>query len=131
MTYNTTRKSEILTLLSSEKEKAFTAEEICGAILKGGKGKSTVYRIISNLVENGKIKRISDQKSRHVKYQYIGEKVCAEHLHLKCRDCGKLIHLDKKMSDGIISSLALGGFLLDQSEFLVGRCNKCADRKEI
>ena len=128
MTYNTERRHEIIALTASERERAFTAEEICGRLLNDGNGKSTVYRIISNLVNEGILKRISDGKSRHVKYQYLGERVCAEHLHLKCNSCGKLIHLDKERSKIIVSSLRdCDGFSLDQTEFLIGRCKKCSE----
>ena len=128
MTYHLDRRSEIIQLLSKEKDSSFTIEEICERILGENGGKSTVYRIMSSLVEDGLLKRISDGRSRHVKYQYLGEKVCAEHLHLKCSSCGRLIHLDKITSEGIVNSLkASDGFQLDQTEFLIGRCEKCAD----
>ena len=50
MTYNTQREKQILNLLSKEKDRSFSIEEICEKILEGG-GKSTVYRIISKLTE--------------------------------------------------------------------------------
>ena len=126
MTYNLDRRSEIIALLSNERENAFTTKEICQRLLGEQGGKSTVYRIVSALVEDGVIKRISDRKSRHVKYQYLGEKVCTEHLHLKCSACGRLIHLDKSISESIVNSLKLSdGFYLDRSEFLIGKCHKC------
>lgn len=127
MTYNRDRKEEIIALLSTESDLSFTAEQICEKVLGSGGGKSTVYRIISSLVEEGVLKRISDGKSRHVKYQYLGEKLCSEHLHLKCRSCGRLIHLNKTASESIISSLESSeGFLIDCTEILSGSCTKCA-----
>ena len=46
--------------------------------------------------------------------QYFGKKECSEHLHLKCRSCERLIHLDKKSSQAIIDCLNIGGsFTLD------------------
>lgn len=125
MTYNTDRKNEIIALLSAESERAFTTEEICTRLLDGG-GKSTVYRIISELTQSGVIKKIADPKSRRVRYQYFGKKECSEHLHLKCRSCERLIHLDKKSSQAIIDCLNIGGsFTLDTTEILSGQCKNC------
>ena len=128
MTYNTDRRQAITVLLSSTAE-ALTAEEICDRLLGDGGGKSTVYRIISDLVDKGVIKRISDGHSRRVKYQYLGEKSCTEHLHLKCNLCGRLIHLDKEASESIISTIkCVKGFSLDPTDLLSGRCENCLNK---
>lgn len=129
MTYNTDRKNEIIKLLSIESERAFTTEEICARLLDGG-GKSTVYRIISELTQSGIIKKLSAPTSRRVSYQYFGKKECSEHLHLKCRTCEKLIHLDKKSSQAIIDCLSAGGrFALDTTEILSGQCQSCKGKE--
>ena len=125
MTYNTQREKEILTLLSGEKHRAFSVEEICERILTEG-GKSTVYRIISRLTADGIFKKICDSKTRRVSYQYLGEKTCCEHLHLKCKACDRLIHLDKSSSELIMKMLSdSGSFSLDPTEILGGLCRDC------
>lgn len=125
MTYNTQREKQILNLLSHHKERAFTTEEICEKILTEG-GKSTVYRIVSRLTGEGILKKITDQRSRRVSYQYLGEKSCCEHLHLKCKNCERLIHLDKSASETIMSLLkSSGSFSLDPTEILGGLCRDC------
>ena len=65
MKYNTGKKQQILEFLSSNSHLAFTLEEISESVAPGGKGKSTVYRIVSELVEGAVVKRISDGKTRH------------------------------------------------------------------
>lgn len=128
MTYNTDRKNEIITLLSSERERAFTTEEICERILNGG-GKSTVYRIISELTSKGIIKKLSDPNSRHVRYQYLGERSCSEHLHLKCKSCDRLIHLDKSTSELVMNYIQRAdSFTLDPTEILSGLCSLCKEQ---
>ena len=125
MTYNTQREKEILTLLSGEKHRAFSAEEICERILREG-GKSTVYRIISRLTSDGILRKIYDSKTRRVSYQYLGEKTCCEHLHLKCKSCDRLIHLDKSSSEAIMKLVGdSGSFALDPTEILGGLCRDC------
>ncbi len=128
MTYNTDRKNEIITLLSSERERAFTTEEICERVLNGG-GKSTVYRIISELTSKGIIKKLSDPNSRHVRYQYLGERSCGEHLHLKCKSCDRLIHLDKSTSELVMNYIQRAdSFTLDPTEILSGLCSLCKEQ---
>lgn len=128
MTYNTDRKNEIINLLSGEKNRSFTTEEICSRILRDG-GKSTVYRIISDLTAKGIIKKLSDPNTRRVSYQYLGEKECTEHLHLKCKGCERLIHLDKSTSELIMNQVKnMGSFTLDPTEILCGICESCREK---
>ena len=129
MTYNTDRRNEIIALLSSESERAFTTEEICDRLLTGG-GKSTIYRIISELTEKGVIRKLSDRNTRHVRYQYLGERTCAEHLHLKCKSCERLIHLDKSASQLIMNFISsTDSFTLDPTEILSGVCRLCKEQE--
>ena len=125
MTYNTQREKEILILLTKEKHRVLSIEEICERILTDG-GKSTVYRIISRLTEKGIIKKICDSKTRRVSYQYLGEQSCSEHLHLKCKNCDRLIHLDKSSSEAIMNLVKnSGSFALDPTEIISGICREC------
>ena len=126
MTYNTDKKSEILAFMQSGGGQAFTIEEICAAILKDGGGKSTVYRLVSRMVDEGILRRIADGKTRRVTYQYIKFGGCSEHLHLKCKECGKLIHLDG-MTSHILEKRILKseGFVLDEGALIYGRCEGC------
>ena len=126
MIYNTEKRAELLDFLKHGDGRAFTVEEICAAILQDGKGKSTVYRLISKLVDEGEVRRIADGKTRHVTYQYIHSGHCAEHLHLKCKECGKLIHLDGELSCALERRiLKTEGFTLDGGALLYGRCEEC------
>ena len=126
MIYNTEKRSELLTFFKNGGGQAFTIEDICSAILKDGKGKSTVYRLVSKMVDDGELRRISDGKTRHVTYQYIHSGSCAEHLHLKCKECGKLIHLDCITSHILEKRILKSeGFALDEGALLYGRCESC------
>lgn len=126
MIYNTEKRTELLDFLKRGEGRTFSVEEICAAILKDGRGKSTVYRLISKLVDEGEVRRIADGKTRHVTYQYIHSGHCAEHLHLKCKECGKLIHLDGEFSCALEQRiLKTEGFILDCGALLYGKCEKC------
>ena len=130
MKYNTGKRERIIRFLRINSEKSFTLEEITMNIVPDGNGKSTVYRIVSELVASGKLKRLSDGKTRHCTYQYVGDENCISHLHLKCRDCGKLIHLRDEISREFASTLlSEGGFMLDAGAMLFGKCADCSLQK--
>ena len=93
MTYITGKRERIIELLNARGE-PMTLEEICAELLPDGHGRSTVYRLVSSLTKEGALRRESDRATRRVTYEYIkGE--CSEHLHLRCLDCGVLLHLDE------------------------------------
>ncbi len=128
MKYTTGKRQKIIDFLTEKRENAYTLEEISAALTEDGKGKSTVYRLISELVGEGKITRISDGRTRRITYQYVGAESCHSHLHLKCKGCGKLVHLDEELSQKLGQALlSVGGFFLDEGAFLFGTCKKCAE----
>ena len=128
MKYTTGKRQRIIDFLAGNCESAYTLEEICAALTEDGKGKSTVYRLVSELVSEGRISRISDGRTRRITYQYVGAEACHSHLHLKCKGCGKLVHLDDEVSEKLGQAvLSVGEFFLDEGAFLFGTCKKCAE----
>ena len=129
MTYNTGKRERILAYLKENKNNSYSLEEIISAVTDGT-GKSTVYRLVSELVGDGDIKRLSDGRTRHCTYQFVGREECHEHLHLKCNGCGRLMHLDDKLSHQLERTVLLaGGFRLEEGTMLFGTCRDCAEVK--
>ncbi len=126
MSYKTGKKGEVIAFLR-ERGGAYTIEQICDSVAEGGSGRSTVYRLVSELVASGEVRRISDGRTRHCTYQYVGGESCRGHLHLKCKECGRLIHLDEGTTE-ILERMLLKceGFSIDISELLIGRCGECS-----
>ena len=132
MGYTTGKKEKILKLLSLNAGSTYTLEQICDEVLDKPSGKSTVYRIVSELVADGCLRRISDGRTRHCTYQYIGSHDCHKHLHLKCKGCGKLIHLDEGLSRELENSvLTVGRFEIEEGTLLFGTCLDCKGGVEI
>ena len=128
MRYTTGKRELILAFLSENADVSYTLEEICDALTDGGKGKSTVYRLVSELVGEGSIRRLSDGRTRHCTYQYVGKECCHSHLHLKCKGCGRLMHLDEEVSASFEKTVELlGGFHIDDGAFLFGTCRDCTE----
>ena len=126
MKYQTGKKEQVIELLKNNSDRSLSMAEICDTLLTDGHGRSTIYRLVSSLVECGTIRRLGDGKTRHITYQYVGDEHCKHHLHLKCKSCGRLIHLDEGISEGIKDTLVrIGGFQIDEGEMLLGRCNEC------
>lgn len=87
-------------------------------------GRSTFYRIIQKLVEDGKVIRTSSE-GHGAKYQ-IAQCEALDHLHMKCLSCGKLIHLSHSVSDSLEKSLIKENFNIDKSKTVIyGKCSKC------
>ncbi len=126
MVYKTEARNRIIDFLKSDSSAAFTAEEIFFAVSEYGIGRSTVFRQLSKLSSSGEIKRMSDELCRSVKYQYLDTHACHEHLHLKCKSCGKLIHLDGELSRLFEEKiLSTEHFSVDTGTFLPGICEGC------
>ena len=128
MRYTTGKRERIIELLSADANVSYTLEEICDALTEDGKGKSTVYRIVSELVGEGCLRRISDGRTRHCTYQYVGLDECHHHLHLQCKGCGRLVHLDEEISHDLERTLLnAGGFHIEEGTLLFGTCENCAE----
>lgn len=127
MRYTTGKREKIVTLLRTDPAASYSLEQICELVLDGASGKSTVYRLVSELVADGCLRRICDERTRRVTYQYIDSEECHNHLHLKCKGCGRLIHLDDRISRELEDSVrAVGGFSIDEGALLLGTCLDCS-----
>jgi Fur family ferric uptake transcriptional regulator len=91
-------------------------------------GQTTVYRRLEKLAAEGMIRKYILHDGKSACYQYIsGEKNCREHFHLKCENCGALIHVDCDFLDEIARHL------LHRHHFQInmlktvfyGTCKKC------
>ena len=124
-TYNTHQRKSLIDFLQSNSEKAFTIEEIINGI--GGEiSQSTAYRLMTKLVEDGLVHRTVKGNSRSFIYQYISDKKCEGHLHMKCTDCGKVYHLDSNVTAQIQNDiLSSTSFKVDNHTVLMGKCGMC------
>ena len=130
-TYNTTQRQSIVDYLKSNPEGQYTIEQLAEALTSGNEahkiGKSTVYRLINRMVEEGIVRRTVKGNSRQFLYQYAAVKGCSSHLHMKCRECGKILHMDDEQSKRLMELLHESRqFELDIKEtLLLGKCENC------
>ena len=129
--YITEQKTMLLSFLKLNHDDAFTVDQLTGALNASygdrSPGKSTVYRLITKLTEDGIVKKAAKTNSRCFVYQIVGESECHNHLHLKCLDCGKLIHLDEEISDELLDKVKkLNDFSVNEDETVIlGKCAEC------
>ena len=78
--------------------------------------------------EDGTVRRFVKGNSRHFTYQILGGEECHAHLHLKCVDCGRVVHLDHEATAFVQEHLLQKNhFVADEAAtMLFGRCNTCA-----
>ena len=127
--YNTEQKKMLIAFLRQNKEKAFTIEEISIALKelygKSAPGKSTVYRLIPLLAEEGRLTR--HPRGRGALYQFLEKECCHGHLHMRCMRCGRLFHLDDSLSDELLIKVReVCGFSVNEKDsLLLGSCISC------
>lgn len=132
-TYNTKQKQLILNFLTENKNGQFTCENISDSLKLSGTpvGKTTVYRYLEKLASCGKVRKISDNKSKCTLYQIIDEDMnCENHLHLRCLGCGEFVHLGCDFMHGINEHiLKHHSFTVDNTKtVLYGMCSKCSEK---
>ena len=124
--YNTHQRKMLIDFLQSNCEKAFTIDEIIANLSENGISQSTAYRLMQKLVEDSLVHRTVKGNSRSFVYQYISDKKCDGHLHMKCTGCGKVYHLDHGISDHMQKDIkSTTGFEIDTHTVLLGKCNTC------
>ena len=134
MAYQTEQKKALFAFLRGHQEDAFSIEQLAAAMAADPAlppvGKSTLYRLISQLVEEGSAKRFTKGPSRHFLYQLLPH--CGGHLHLRRSRCGKLYHMGDGESAAIIEEiLSRHHFAVDGADaVLPGCCENCRENQD-
>ena len=134
--YATEQKKILMDFLRTHREESFSVE----AIVEGMRADnpsgtipatSTVYRLITKLVDEGEVRRFVKGHSRQFLYQIVDREHCHSHLHLRCMDCGKLIHLNERVSDELLDTIrSSSNFSVNEAEtVLMGACSDCSRAK--
>lgn len=128
-TYNTEQKKMLVDFLKNDPDASFSVEEIVKKM--GGKlAKSTVYRLIVKLTEDGLVRRMTRGNSRTFVYQIIAGEHCHTHLHLRCTDCGKVIHMKESLSHDLLDVIKqTSDFSVSERETVIlGKCAVCGGK---
>ena len=127
--YNTEQKKLLLDFLEKNHDSAYTIEEITNELKARGAtvGKSTVYRLMTRLVEEKRVKRQLADGSRKAIYRITLDSHCHNHLHLQCIKCGRVLHLDEEVSDRLLDTVKqINNFSVSEEDtVLMGKCADC------
>lgn len=126
--YATKQRCALGVFFESHANQQFTVEEVMDRLCNTKSiSRSAIYRNINDLVEQKVLQRFPVAGSRKFAYQYIGKEECKTHIHLKCEQCGDIIHVDCQTMDEIKNSLQKNsGFQVDMQKTIVyGLCKMC------
>ena len=129
--YDTEQRRTLTSILEQNPDRQFSALELadlCAQIKPEMKiNASTVYRLLARLVEEGKAERSAAPDGRQLLYRYLDSCECAEHIHLKCKKCGQILHLeDEQAEKSLVAAMAKCHFTVDEAQSLiVGVCGNC------
>ena len=130
MQYNTSQKTAVLDIFKKNPDKQFSADEVFTMVCSDGCGKSTVYRLLTNMCSDRLLKKYVKEGSKKSVYQLAGTH-CSHHIHLRCVECGTVIHLDDVFSRDIQNKIfETQKFTIDESvAILPGKCDSCSSFK--
>ena len=133
--YNTKQKNVIIEMLKQNKDRHLTVDEMLKLLeeMSSPVGKATLYRFLDVLVSTGDLRKYITIDGDKACYQYVDEeKGCHEHYHLKCIECGKLMHVDCTYIDEIQTHITEHhNFHVDKSRIvLYGTCSDCMEVKK-
>lgn len=125
--YNTKQRKTLLSFLGLNADKPLTASDMANALSGEEISLSAVYRNLSELEDEGKVKRLTVGGSKKIYYRYIGAKECEKHLHLSCSKCGKTFHMNLPTTNAVIGEvMSSSDFKVDSANtVLYGVCGKC------
>ncbi|MDR2908641.1 MAG: transcriptional repressor [Oscillospiraceae bacterium] len=134
--YNTKQREAVLRHMISSGGAHLTAAQISERLNAGGEpvGRTTVYRCLDRLAEEGRVRRFVTDGVSAACYQYVeAREDCHGHLHLKCEACGNLQHLECGALDEIYRHFyEEHAFELNVLKtVLYGKCGRCAKKENL
>lgn len=127
MLYKTDQRSLLLEFLQNNPDEMFSEKQIEEKLLSDGISRSSLYRNLVALESEGEIKRCAKNGSREIFFQYLGNQNCKTHIHMSCKNCGKIFHMENEIAAILESELSkLQGFQIIRGETTVyGTCKNC------
>jgi len=130
--YNTKARKYILDFLEKNSEVTVSAADILKYVKTKDNSinQATVYRYLNKLKEEKRVIKFTEAPSKKSVYQIVRNHDCDGHLHIKCVECGRLLHLDCEFMDELKEHLNKNHeFTLKcNGSILYGVCKECNDK---
>ncbi len=97
MKYNTKVGQKIIEYIHDSGEKSFCAADVYAYVTQHGLtcNLTTIYRNLDCLTEDKKLTKFKAANNEATFYRFAEEnRRCNEHLHMQCRCCGRIFHLE-------------------------------------
>lgn len=127
--YNTKQQEMLSAYLMSLEGKHVSAQDISDYFRSQGEkiGVTTIYRRLEKLIDEGKVQKFITGAGEPACFQYVTCENHHEHFHLKCSGCGKLVHLECRLTEDLLQHVSdEHGFAIDSTKtVLYGTCKSC------
>ena len=128
--YRTKARTALLEFLQENPDRGFSAIDLLTYLQLNidGVNKTTVYRNLDRLCEQGVIYKYRETEHEGWFYQYSPEHTnCSTHMHGKCSECGKLFHIEADFVKGFADNVKkIYGLKIDFGKtLLIGVCQNC------
>lgn len=126
--YMTKQRKLLTEYLSDRTDESISANQIAEA-LSDKISKSAVYRNLSDMEAEGKLRRVANKGGREIIYQYVDEEKCHDCLHLSCKKCGKTYHMQVPLAESLVKDVKKNeSFEIDKEKtVLYGICKDCKE----
>lgn len=129
--YRTKARAALLEFLQENSDRGFSAIDLLTYLQLNNEAvnKTTVYRNLDRLCEQGVIYKYREPDHEGWFYQYSKEHTqCNSHMHAKCSQCGKLFHIDDDFVNDFKEQVknTYGLYVDSGKTLLVGKCANCA-----
>ncbi|SFN77850.1 Fur family transcriptional regulator, ferric uptake regulator [Pseudobutyrivibrio sp. JW11] len=129
--YKTKARTVLFEFLQENPDRGFTAIDLLTYLQLNieGVNKTTVYRNLDRLCEQGIIYKYREPEHEGWFYQYSAEHThCNTHMHGKCSKCGKLFHIEDDFVNEFEKNVMENyGLKIDFGKTLIiGICKACS-----
>lgn len=132
--YKTEGRKKIMDILRQSGGVPLSVPQIEGKLQEGGSplNKTTIYRYLDKLEDSGDVVKYAGDEGRKALFQLVDRKRrCDQHLHLKCVECGALLHLDGPTMSTLAEQVYTEhGFMIQcRNSVIYGLCQECLKKE--
>lgn len=129
--YQTEQRKKLLELFAKNPHKSFSIQEITDFLQDFKISTSSIYRNISEMVNDGVLHKVSEKNRSTTVYRYVDPIHCEGIIHFKCQNCDKTYHLNRSISHMVIdfADEEFSFNVYGASAFLYGECNNCSQKQ--
>ena len=133
-TYKTEGRKKIMDIMRQSGGVPLSVPQIEGKLQEGGSplNKTTIYRYLDKLEDSGDVVKYAGDEGRKALFQLVDRKRrCDQHLHLKCVECGALLHLDGPTMSTLAEQVYTEhGFMIQcRNSVIYGLCQECLKKE--